>query len=661
MHVNSIVGETWLRRLTRQLCTAAVSVGAIMTSPTLATQQAVLVRDGKDAVPIVIEAKAPPSTVQAAEELADYIAKISGVRPTIRKGELEAIPATAIWVGPHPQLSQAVPSLTLNFAKPEETLMFSDGRHVVITGRDKMTGTKQIEHGTANAVFNFLEDKLEVRWLWPGPLGEDVIKKSTIAFGPFEQRFAPPFRYRKLWPSTPPDWHLRQRLTLDSLAYRGGHAFEEWWSWFGETNPEFFAMQPDGKRGPWVQQPKYTKICYSNPEVWKTWLNIAEKRFKEDPTLVCLSASPNDGPAECLCPACKSWDPPQGPEVTVYSRNGVVKTPSLTDRHVKFWNILAKGLRERFPDRELFIGAYAYATYKPAPVVETVDPMVVIGYVGHAPLSSDVNTQKERDEWLGWAAKTTGGMVYRPNLFHYSGGWLGIPSVSTRRTIDTFRWLAQNKCIGIEIDTLPRNWSTQGLQFYLLAQLTYDPLQDPQALLKDYYRRAFGPGADDIEQYFATLEVAHDAMLQRVAPSSGQARQMIDIIGEEFKPEIMERAETALKAAEAKVAGEKNVHTQRVAFVRAGLDFTKLQLEMMSVMKRARDSKGTDRAAVERALQLQARRESMYKAFDGRALQDGIWFTNSRGVHDWIGPVSDAFKSAAYPGSEPIPDFRALD
>ena len=51
------------------------------------------------------------------------------------------------------------------------------------------------------------------------------------------------------------------------------------------------------------------------------------------------------------------------------------------------------------------------------------------------------------------------------------------------KTIEDFRFLADNKCAGIEVDVLRGHWATQGPEYYLMAQLTYDPYQDGVAAL----------------------------------------------------------------------------------------------------------------------------------------------------------------------------------
>ena len=50
---------------------------------------------------------------------------------------------------------------------------------------------RQQEYGTVNAVYTFLQDYLDVHWLWPEELGEDIVKRQTIAFEPFERSYHP--------------------------------------------------------------------------------------------------------------------------------------------------------------------------------------------------------------------------------------------------------------------------------------------------------------------------------------------------------------------------------------------------------------------------------------------------------------------------------------
>jgi len=75
-------------------------------------------------------------------------------------------------------------------------------------------------------------------------------------------------------------------------------------------------------------------------------------------------------------------------------------------------------------------------------------------------------------------------MIYRPNLWYWCGGVWGFPEVAMTKTIEDFRFLAETRCIGVSVDTWRQNWATQGPQYYLMAALAYDPLQDGAAVCR---------------------------------------------------------------------------------------------------------------------------------------------------------------------------------
>ena len=66
----------------------------------------VLVRNGVSLAPIVIFKGAPPYTRGAADELVEYIEKITGARPKIIEGEPNPLPKRAIWVGYQPVMKK---------------------------------------------------------------------------------------------------------------------------------------------------------------------------------------------------------------------------------------------------------------------------------------------------------------------------------------------------------------------------------------------------------------------------------------------------------------------------------------------------------------------------------------------------------------------------
>lgn len=621
----------------------ALAACGLFAGGSMAADALVLVESGRSLAPVMVAADAPAETLEAARDLVDHLEWISGAKPALLEGAPEPAPEPAIWVGLQPGLASLFPDVDFSLRHPEEILLVCDGRNLAIVGRDRAVDGQRLESGTAHAVSTFMQDYLGVRWLmprWTRPADTsfwtDWVPRETIALEPFVHRFHPPFRQRVFHGrGMSPVWYRRQRIWHDSFAYRGGHAFTDWWEKYHQEHPGYFALRADGTRTPerWGRQPnlRAVKLCLSNPAVAEQWLKNAAARLEADPSLMMLSASPNDGGGFCVCDDCRAWDHPDAPA-------GV-----LTERYVKFWNILARGLRERFPDREVWIGAYAYSAYRTPPIEETLDPRIAIGYVGHFPLAGDAATAREKAAWLGWAEKATQ-IIYRPNLFHYSGGWLGLPTIATRRTIDDFRFLAEHKGVGIEIDSLSQSWATQGVQMYLMAQLTYNPLQDADALLADYYRRGFGPAADAVEGYFNLMESAHEQILNHpdFRHSSGAARGLVAICEAVYTDALLDQADAWLLQAEASTAEASDLHRDRVAYVRGGLDVVRAQVGVMRVMRRVRESGGSDREAVEKAITLCETRDELIRN-NGVRFPD---FYRAR-VPDHLGPPSEAFRQAA--------------
>jgi hypothetical protein len=596
----------------------------------------VLVEKGEGRVPVVLAPGASPATEQAAKELAGYIEKISGARPQVLNGSTNPIPGSAIWVGIQSNVPGLSTEVKIEFQFPEEILLACDGKNVIITGRDRMAGTNQVEYGTANAVYTFIEDKLDVRWLWPGKLGEDIVTNDTIALAPFEYRFHPPFRQRIFWPRQPRDWYMHQRMLYDSCDRQGGHAFTDWWDKYHETHPEYFALQPDGKRNP-PREGSTVKICLSNPGVWSQWLDNAEQKIRNDPALVMLSASPNDGAWHCTCTNCLAWDHPDAPP-------GV-----LTERHVKFWNILARGLRERFSDREVYVGAMAYAAYGKPPVAEPLEKNIAIAHVGYFPLTTEGSREEQKKEWRQWADKTTL-MFYRPNLWYWSGGVWSLPEVAFDKTIEDFRFLADNRCTGISVDTVRGHWATQGPQYYLMAQMAYNPYQDGAAVMKDYYRRGFGPAAGEIEAYWKLMEDARDKMVSEPDFKLGSSSRytLPGIFQRVYDDDFIAKADELLKRAEARVLQGEDLYRRRVAFVRAGFDFERLLIRTIPLMTTVREGQG--KAAAEAAQQAQANWKAMediakkaepfaiaFKPLLGAIQGKGY----QGGMQDFFGPLSE--------------------
>jgi len=198
-----------------------------------------------------------------------------------------------------------------------------------------------------------------------------------------------------------------------------------------------------------------------------------------------------------------------------------------------------------------------------------------------------------------WSKKISN-IHYRPNMFLCAGGIWGFPEVALSKTIEDFRFLAEIGCIGIIIDTAWGHWATQGPQYYLMTQLAWNPKQDGQALMADYYCRGFGPAADNIAAYWKLMEAARDAVVESPNYHFGSRNRfkIANLMPLAYTDKVFKQAYKLLARAAAKTADGPEIYRQRVAFVQAGLDFTRMMVENIPLMARARESRGKDFKAV---------------------------------------------------------------
>ena len=119
-------------------------------------------------------------------------------------------------------------------------------------------------------------------------------------------------------------WLQRMRLGQHD-APPWGQAFSTWWKRYGATHPEYFALNPDGRRGPLSpSKPDRVKMCVSNPDLWQA---VAGGGTNHNP--FGLSAAEDDSNwGFCQCDKCKSWDA---------ASRANSSTGRYSDRYARFW------------------------------------------------------------------------------------------------------------------------------------------------------------------------------------------------------------------------------------------------------------------------------------------------------------------------------------
>ena len=592
-----------------------LTVGALSANSSLAAQPNLILADvGIAPAPIIVFKDAPPRTRDAAVTLAEYIEKISGQKPAVLDGEPQPLPERAIWIGVQPVVKTLFPKTDFDFKHAEETLIVANEKHLVIAGRDRWnpahmeakgrlamkTGIQQ-EYGTANAVYSFIQEQLGVRWLWPGE--EDVIKRERIAIAPMERRYHPLIRARggmlvrtSLGDNKESEaglWARFQRVQLDSMDMTGGHGFGDWWEKYGAAHPDYFAAAPDGSRKAVKPSESNTKLCASNPKVWQQWLEDVSVEVRSDPLLRVINVSPNDGytSGHCTCANCLAWDHPDGEKMEWVFSGVKFQGVSQTDRDVRFANTLARMLKERFPDRELFVLLNAYGLARNPPIGIKPDDNVIISSVANFHMRSPKERELPMRQHAGWAAKAKH-LMWRPNLGSPAGLSWGMPDVAMTQAGEDFRFVAEHRGIGLYFDLFWQHWANQGPHYYALVHLAWNPQADVAAVMDDYYERGFGPAAADVKAYWQLLERTR---MEFVAKEPSRFRAFD--LPKKYTPELFAQAQAHLDTAAKKLATADEKYRRRLHFIQYGLDYAKLLVDTRAWMQKLEASKGQDIAA----------------------------------------------------------------
>jgi hypothetical protein len=549
------------------------------------------VRDGRPVCTIVTANDPNPAAREAATDLQMWLRKASGADvPISAESRVPQDSKGALVLVGDTRRTRAL-GINPDELKLEEYRLRTLPGTLVIVGNDvRPDGVK--ERGTTWAVGAFAEQVLGIRLLWPGELGEVVPRRPTIEVRGLDLREKPLMiarhvrdqgfngamhryidalgwdraaYYRFQEPSRV--WHRFHRL---GNAFHGdiGHSYSDYWKRFHESHPEWFALQPDGTRQ--NSEPGYSEypgaqLCVSNPELIRQVAADCIAKLKKDPTRDCVSITPNDdgspAPSHCLCPKCEAWDDPNGRMVRMGSRQGPVPHVSMSDRYVRFFNGVAEIVAQELPDRNL--GTLAYSVYEPPPVHAKLRDNVLIGIVPAMDVYvNDQSREQMREGWLKWA-EAAEHLFYCPNVLM---ALHGLPTVYAHRLGEDLRLFADNKMMWGTYDCQYQHWATNGLNYYVIAKLVWDPHRSVDEIVDEYCTAGFGPASSTIRRYFDELERLTNAFAaERQRPSTKN-------VAKHYSDANLARLRALLDQAERESGG--GIVRQRIAFLRQGLDYT---------------------------------------------------------------------------------------
>ncbi|MFP4250434.1 MAG: DUF4838 domain-containing protein, partial [Armatimonadota bacterium] len=325
-------------------------IAMLMTTTVCAgAQELTIVADGQSDYQIVLGEGPTRVARMAADELQTWLAEATGVELPIAT---EADPALKhIFVG-----EAALPEdagVDVAALEREAFAIRTLGEDLVLVGMDdgihpeEIPGTtKPTQCGTMNAVYDFLEEQVGIRWYWHDELGTIVPDREELTIPALNYDEAPRFIYRTLPYGPQVDgeqvasgmWGRRNRLGKSTSTYHS-HAFfrhmpiDE----YADEHPEYYALV-DGRRVTRYYLSRHGgQVCTTNPEVINIFAQSCIDYFEQHDGRTMCSVSPNDGSGFCECDECMALDPGTWPE-----DSGRAGQPLMADRMMTFYNQIAE-------------------------------------------------------------------------------------------------------------------------------------------------------------------------------------------------------------------------------------------------------------------------------------------------------------------------------
>ncbi len=471
-----------------------------------------LTKRGKTPYSIFLDPSAPESVKIAANDLQYYFTKVTGATP-------EIVVSSQIPANPYISLGSNVASKAVNIdvlnIPFDGFQIITKDKNLFISGPDTPDGEVNkrggINNGTSNGVYTFLEDFMGVKWLMAGELGEEYEEIRSFAIPQINRIESSPFDYRiiSLRERNQAEniWDRRMRLGAPSPIDHNHNWIETVPPTLYNKHPEWFAMK-DGKRIPPIGN--YYKLETTNPEMVNYFANKVIEAFKNDPKLRWYSLSPSDGAGYS-----------ESPESLALTEKDPHGQRSVSPLIYKFYNDVAKIVAKEFPDHML--GGYIYGDYHYPPdfkVEKNIALMLPTGTVSGFKLYRE----KDRKEWLPYVwvpewsekSKSEGFDLYYycfPISLMQHNGIITPPAPLILNS--QFSDMVKYGFKGIYFYGNPI-WPAFGPGNYTIAKLFWDPTQDANKILQEYYLAAYGKNAlPYIEKFHFVLDSAYSAFMNQ--------------------------------------------------------------------------------------------------------------------------------------------------
>ncbi|MBO4648286.1 MAG: DUF4838 domain-containing protein [Lentisphaeria bacterium] len=527
-----------------------------------------LVKNG--AVKFVIVTADEPDHIAryAAEELRDHFQLACGVAPKIiRESEYKSGPAIMVGETAAAKKYGINPALlapeTLVVARLNDMIVLSGGDNPAIP-KEMVSGRSFVPVGTLYAAYEFLEKTVGFRWYWPGKHGTYIPKVKNLSVTRLFTISRPQYDTRKTFSSiirNDPDvtvkecgqWYRRNRFGGSLGDPVANHSFNKWVERFSKTHPEYLALQADGSRKVYGGG----HVCMSNPEVFRQTVEDKLQELKRQQFSSFVKVMPGDssGLYYCKCPDCQKKLRPEMGE-SGFCSNAVWG----------FVNKVAGEVAKKAPGKMIVCCAYNEYRRKPEfPLLPNIAVTLCFPPVLRASAGYKRKWKEFLDEWSSTGAKLYVWEYWILSRSHR--GTFGAPAIFPRQLKEIYAMDA-GRISGRAIELCSKDsdgkkchgwsdWVYDIQNLYAAGKLMWNPSEDIDAVMEEYYTKFFGPAAGPVRQFHEEMELAW----AKKGYSTGEWNYQ-RVWKELYPPEFVDRMMGLLKEA-VKLAGDQEPYAYR--------------------------------------------------------------------------------------------------
>ena len=426
------------------------------------------------AADIIISPASSAQIISYANDLAEYLNKISGAVFQVTQGD----GSSGIVLG-LPENFSALP-----FSASFQKTPFTREAYIIRSTSSGLYLLGASHLAVRDAVWDFL-GKLGYRQFFPGEHWEYIPSISTLTVS-YNIQSSPDFLARRIWYNwgisdyneTPyNEWSVRNRM-VKGFDLNSGHAYEQIRAAKEQEfadHPEYIALV-NGERNS-------NKFCISNAGLRDLVVQYAVDYVTNHPNIDSISMEPSDGDGWCECDQCAA-----------------IGTPS--DRALLLANEVAEAINN-LGLGDKYVGMYAYNMHQAPPHIQAHPKVVVSACNGF--LSGEYTFDEILDGWHNKGA-TMGVYEYFSVIAWDWNLPKGVFTADWQRVAER---IAQYHTKGVRFFDAEAGdaWGPYGLGFYMASKVLWDVNNkaNAQSFVDDFIEKSFGPAQDTMRDFYTLI------------------------------------------------------------------------------------------------------------------------------------------------------------